>query len=197
MHLNDAVILTDRIATVENVEAVLDRMAEEVGPDDTFVFFFSGHAEKQPCEHPQPADIDGSDEALMLVDGKMLDDTLNAKLNAINAATQLIVIDACFAGGFARDIITEGDRIGFFSSEDDITSGVAEKFKAGGYLAKFFTDALTDGSADGNNDGAITCMELRTSLRDLFHKHRAGMDNQELVIDRGSVDGDAILLFRR
>ncbi|MEM7454936.1 MAG: pre-peptidase C-terminal domain-containing protein [Planctomycetota bacterium] len=197
MELSDAVILTDRIATVENLENVLDRMAEEVGPDDTFVFFFSGHAEQQNCEHPQAADIDGNDEALMLVDGKMLDDTLNTKLNAIDAAVQVIVIDACFAGGFARDIITEGDRIGFFSSEDDITSGVAESLKAGGYLAKFFADALTDGSADENNDGAITSMELRIALRDLYHKHRHGMDNQELVIDRGNVDGKTILLFRR
>jgi hypothetical protein len=38
------------------------------------------------------------------------------------------------------------------SSEEDVTSSVAAKFRAGGYLAAFLADAVGDGLADSPYD---------------------------------------------
>ncbi|NIR99882.1 MAG: hypothetical protein GWN99_02225, partial [Gemmatimonadetes bacterium] len=63
-----------------------------------------------------------------------------------------VVLDACFSGGFAKDVISAPGRMGLFSSEEDVTSSVAAKFRAGGYLAVFLADAVGDGLADADAD---------------------------------------------
>ncbi|HSG80709.1 MAG TPA: caspase family protein [Gemmatimonadota bacterium] len=190
MSAADAVILTDADATVEGVEAAFRTLAAGMDPNGTFVFFFSGHGEHVGGS----AEADGMDEAIVLHDGSLTDDQLNALFGELNARISLVVIDASFSGGFARDVISTPGRMGFFSSEEDMVSSVASEFRAGGYLSVFMADAVGDGLADEDGDGSITALELSQYLHERYRA--TGMsEEQRLVIDRGSV-GPYDVLFR-
>ena len=111
------------------------------------------------------------------------------------------MLDSCFSGGFAKDIISVPRRMGLFSSEEDVTSQVASKFQAGGYLSFFFEEALTEDYADRNSDGSLNAIELSQYLHERFrvdvksfgdenYVRTSGPQSgyQHLVVDRGSLD---------
>jgi hypothetical protein len=98
--------------------------------------------------------------------------------------------------------------MGLFSSEEDVTSGVAVKFRAGGYLAQFIGEAVGDHLADEDRDGNTTAVELSQYLHDRYRADiksggsdegfvRTGTQTgyQHLVVDRGGV-GPYDVLFR-
>jgi hypothetical protein len=83
------------------------------------------------------------------------------------------------------------------------------KFRAGGYLAPFFAEAVGDRLADQDRDGAITAVELSQYLHERFRADVKGGGEgdyvrtggpqtgyQHLVVDRGSI-GPFDVLFRR
>ncbi len=201
MRPEDAVTLTDADATIANVERALEDIASRVGPDDTFVFFFSGHGGRlERAEGPEISDPDSLDETLVLYDGHMRDDELRDLFSQIRAGTTLLFLDSCFSGGFAKDLISVPGRMGMFSSEEDVTSQVAVKFRAGGYLSVFLDEAIGDGLADEDNDGSVTAIELSeyvhyryrndvksSSPGDFVRTGGRQSGYQHLVVDRGSV----------
>ena len=92
--------------------------------------------------------------------------------------------------------------MGVFSSEEDLTSAVADKFQAGGYLSHFLRTGL-DGTADENGDDLVTAGELSTYLRRQFQVEVADVEAetadgqrnyQNLVIDRGGVQVDDVIV---
>jgi hypothetical protein len=92
--------------------------------------------------------------------------------------------------------------MGLFSSEEDLTSAVADKFEAGGYLAHFLRTGLA-GDADGDGDQMVTAGELATYLRRQFTTQVENVEAQtaegqrnyqNLVIDRGGVQIDDVIL---
>jgi hypothetical protein len=204
----DAVILVDQQATVANIRRAFENVARQAGPNDMFVFFYSGHGGRVPRQGFQPADPDGRDETLAFYDGDVIDDDFSQWLAPIHGRS-LIVLDACFSGGFSKDIISAPGRMGLFSSEEDVTSGVAAKFRAGGYLAQFIFDAVGDRLADADGDRSITALELSQYLHERYRddvKSTSSADDfvrtggpqsgyQHLVVDRGSI-GPYDVLFR-
>jgi hypothetical protein len=100
--------------------------------------------------------------------------------------------------------------MGLFSSEEDVTSSVADKFRAGGYLAKFIAEAIGDRRADKDRDGAITAIELSQYLHERYRsdvKSSSSAENfirtsgpqtgyQHLVVDRGSIAPFEVLFKR-
>jgi len=90
-----------------------------------------------------------------------------------------------------------------------VLSSVAVKFRAGGYLADFFAEAVGDRLADADRDGEITAIELSQYLHERYRSDvksggrgdtyvRTGGPQtgyQHLVVDRGSV-GPYDVLFR-
>jgi Caspase domain len=201
MSMDDAVVLTDRDATVANMRDAFEDMGRNVGPEDTFVFFYSGHGARIPRNGPpERADPDGLDETIELFDETMRDNEFSDLLGLIDSELSMVILDACFSGGFSKDVISEPGRIGFFSSEEDVTSQVASKFRAGGYLAQFFFDGVGDRLADIDGDGTINAIELSQYLHDRyrFDVKSANADEyvrtsgpqsgfQHLVVDRGSI----------
>jgi len=197
----DSVVLTDAAATMQAVRDAIASQGGQAGPDDTFVFFYSGHGSRKKRDDAPMTDPDGMDETLMLYDGHMHDDEFASLMDGVGAGTSLLILDACFAGGFSKDVISKPGRMGMFSSEEDVTSGVAAKFRAGGYLARFVSDAIGDGLAD-DGDGGLTALEL---CQYVHERYRADVKSsgiggvqdivlmgrehgyQHLVIDRGSV----------
>lgn len=195
----ESVVLTDGQVTRAALESAFERVAEAAGPDDVFVFFYSGHGNTAPNNR----ELDGTDETLSLVDGDVTDDEVNDWFDAVDARMGLIALDSCFSGGFARDVISAPGRMGIFSSEEDVTSNVASRFQAGGYLS-FFLRAAFEGAADVEpSDGILTAGELTQYLRrqwaqqNLTNETTQTVDEslayQNLVIDRGSVKVDDVV----
>ena len=206
MRPEDAVILTDRDATLANIEQAVRDVGGRAGPDDLFVFFYSGHGDRIERGAPQITDPDAMDETLEFFDAGITDDAFSSLLSEIDPGIAMLVLDACFSGGFSKDVVSVPGRIGFFSSEEDVTSSVAAKFRAGGYLSHFMADAVGDGLADGDGDDAISAIELSQYL---YERYRADVKSggpedyvrtggpqlgyQHLVVDRGSIRPNRIL----
>lgn len=200
--LNDAsVVLTNAEATVEGVRSAFARVAARAGPDDMFLFFFSGHGGQEPTP-VSGLEPDGKSETLVLADGEMSDSELGRLFASLDTRLALLVVDACFSGGFARNVVDRPGVMGVFSSEEDLTSAVADKFQAGGYLSHFVRAGMS-GEADGDGDRLVTAGELATYLRRQFRvevedvqaETQDGQRNyQNLVIDRGGVQVDDVIV---
>jgi hypothetical protein len=192
-----SVVLTEAEATTARVRQAFQQVAALAGPNDTFLFFFSGHG-VQNRSQPSPTEPDGYEEAIVLRDGEISDNELAQWFGGVRSRVALLAIDACFAGGFARDVVSRPNVMGLFSSEEDLTSSVAEKFRAGGYLSYFLRNGLA-GDSDADGDEIITAGELSAYLRrefasqvtDIEATTTEGQRNyQFLVIDRGGVKID-------
>jgi hypothetical protein len=112
----------------------------------------------------------------------------------------LIAIDSCFSGGF-RNLVNRPNVIGLFSSEEDLTSLVADRFKAGGFLSYFMRTGLA-GDADDDGDRIVTAGELSTYVRRRFRREgdipattrEDDRNFQNLVIERGGVHVDDVVV---
>ncbi len=209
MRAEDARTLVDSDVTVANVTSAIRDIGRRMGPADTFVMFYSGHGGQVPrADGPTASDPDAMDETLALYDGSMLDDELRELLDEIEQGTVLVWLDSCYSGGFAKDIVSAPGRMGIFSSEEDVTSNVASKFRAGGYLSLFLDEAIAQGLADDDNDSSITAIELSQYLHERYRadvkttrsaevvRNEMTLGYQHLVVDRGSI-GAYDVLFER
>jgi hypothetical protein len=209
MRAEDARTLVDSDVTVANVTSAIRDIGRRMGPADTFVMFYSGHGGQVPrADGPTASDPDAMDETLALYDGPMLDDELRELLDEIDQGTVLVWLDSCYSGGFAKDIVSAPGRMGIFSSEEDVTSNVASKFRAGGYLSLFLDEAIAQGLADDDNDSSITAIELSQYLHERYRadvkttrsaevvRNEMTLGYQHLVVDRGSI-GAYDVLFER
>ncbi len=201
MNPNNAYTLINSDATNSSFRAALNTITANIGAEGTLVIFYSGHGDRVPrTTGPNSSDPDGMDETMELYDGPMLDDELAELLRNSNAGKILLVMDSCFSGGFSKDIISEPGRMGLFSSEEDVTSQVAFKFQAGGYLSVFFDEAIREGYADRDENGEVTAIELSQYLHGRYRADvkSLGSSNfvrssgpqaayQHLVVDRGGV----------
>lgn len=209
MQSNDSALLVNSDATVAGLTQALRRIGGQAGPDDLIVFFYSGHGGQYTGE-ANSADPDGIHETLVLVDGQMTDDEFAELINGSEAGIALVALDACFSGGFAKDVVSARGRMGIFSSEEDVLSQVAAQFQAGGYLSRFLADALLDQrtEADLNSDQMLTAHEMSHYIAERFRNDvrservkggQGGVDPSEnlsfqrLVVDRGGVSSSEVL----
>ncbi len=208
MQSSDGIVLVDSDATVGNIRNTFQQMGGLVSQNDLFIFFYSGHGGRQERASHQPSDPDGMDETLFLYDGAITDDEMSDLFDQISSHVSLIVLDACFSGGFSKDVISVPGRMGLFSSEEDVTSSVAAKFRAGGFLAQFIADAIGERLADADGDNQLTSLELSQYLHDRYRSDvkSGGADDyvrtggpqlgyQHLVVDRGSI-GPSTVIFK-
>jgi hypothetical protein len=196
-----SVVLTNADATVGAVRRAFNEVARQAGPDDLFLFFFSGHG-TQTQSITSAQEPDGRTESIVLTDGEITDQEMARLFGSLGTRLSLLVLDSCFSGGFARNVVDRPGVMGLFSSEEDLTSQVAGKFEAGGYLSHFLRTGLA-GDGDGDGDGAVTAGELATYLRRQFVAEVDGVEAetmegqrnyQNLVIDRGGVQVDDVVL---
>ena len=175
----DGITLTDEGATRENFERSIRAIADRASIDDLIVIFFSGHGSRVDTESDS-MDPDGLNETLVLYDNEITDDELRTLIREIKGDSKvLLVFDSCFSGGFLKDLISMPGIMGVFSSEENVTSAVAEKFRAGGFLSTFFSDGVK-GGADANENGEITALELGHYLSERFRV--------DVVAEKGPID---------
>jgi len=203
---NNGILLTDAEATQGNMRDAIRTLSSRMGPNDTFILFYSGHGSRVPRSDFQPSDPDAMDETLELYDGSITDDEMREILGAVPAGRTILLFDACFSGGFSKDVISVPGRMGMFSSEEDVTSAVAAKFRAGGYLALFVADGVGEHLADGDEDGQLTALELSQYVHERYRADvKSGLNEfvrtggpqtgyQHLVVDRGSIGPYDVIL---
>ena len=192
-------ILTNNEATTKSLAAAFARAASEAGPDDLFLFFFSGHGDQIDVQR-NGGELDGRTETVELYDAAMTDVELGRLFSTVGSRMALVAIDACYAGGF-RNLVSRPNVMGLFSSEEDLTSLVASQFKAGGFLSYFLRSGLS-GEADDDGDRIVTAGELATYVRRRFRREgdipantREDESNfQNLVIERGGVHIDDVVV---
>lgn len=197
---NQQIVLTDAQVTTGAIRNAMRQMSVDVGPNDIFVFFYSGHGSQRPNSR-DPREIDGIDESIFLYDDALLDDEMGQLFDGIQGRLAVLSLDSCFSGGFSKDVITRPGRVGFFSSEEDVESAVASQFQAGGYLSYFLRQG-TAGEADNSpHDNVLTVGELEHYLFGQFGRYATdvAMEGafQHLVVDRGAVRSDQVMwVFR-
>ncbi|MBK8173311.1 MAG: pre-peptidase C-terminal domain-containing protein [Sandaracinaceae bacterium] len=196
--LDDAhqVLLTDAEATPDALRQAFQRFAGQMRQEDIFIFFYSGHGGRNAGSQ-DAREIDGTDETIFLYNGEIVDNEMGQMFDSLHAGTSILSLDSCYSGGFAKDVITRTGRVGLFSSEEDVTSGVAQQFQAGGYLSYLLRTALA-GEADGDpHDRVLTVGELTHFVYRQFGQHvtdvRMGAAYQQLVVDRGAVSPETVL----
>lgn len=194
-----SIVLTNSQATRQAVANAFRRISAAAGPDDTFLFLFSGHGDQ--IDVPvSAAELDGRAETIELFDAPMTDSELKPLFDSIEARMSLLVIDSCYSGGF-RNLIDRPNVLGMFSSEEDLTSLVASRFQAGGFLSYFVRGGVT-GEADDDGDGIVTAGELSTYVRRRFRREgdvpattREDERNyQNILIERGGVHIDDVVV---
>ncbi|MBV9900558.1 MAG: caspase family protein [Alphaproteobacteria bacterium] len=194
-----SVVLTNAEATTKNVREAFARAAAAVGPNDTFLFFFSGHGDQ--VDVPVSArELDGRAETIELRDAAMTDAELEPLFGSVHGRLSIVALDSCFSGGF-RNLINRPNVMGLFSSEEDLTSLVASQFKAGGFLAYFLREGLT-GAADDDGDHIVTAGELSTYVRRRFRREgdipattREDENNyQNLLVERGGLQVEDVIV---
>ncbi len=81
-----------------------------------------------------------------------------------------------------------------YSSEEDVLSQVAERYRAGGYLSYFLRRGVTEG--DNNRDGTLRAGELADYLYRQFAENQTSLQTsdgqdvttwQHLVVNRSGV----------
>ena len=154
MQRSNAVVLTDREATLANVQQAFRTVAPRVGANDTFVFFFDGH---------------GSSSALDLRGADLSRDNLGRLMNNVRGR-QLLVLDSCSAGGFAPLVRGQRNRAGLFSSSATETSSTAPAVGAGGWLAYSFREAV-NGGVQRRDDGSLDFNEVVSYVREQYQSH--------------------------
>ncbi|HEY0326029.1 MAG TPA: pre-peptidase C-terminal domain-containing protein [Allosphingosinicella sp.] len=190
-----SIALTNAEATTEAVRSALQRAARAAGPNDLVMFFFSGHGDQ--VDVPRNArELDGRAETIELFDAAMTDAQLEPLIDALNGRMVLVAIDSCYSGGF-RNLVNRPNVMGLFSSEEDLTSLVASRLEAGGYLSYYLRTGLS-GEADQDGDRVISAGELATYLRRNFRMEgdipastREDENNyQYLLVERGGIHID-------
>ncbi|WP_114950772.1 caspase family protein [Sphingosinicella terrae] len=192
-------LLVNEQATAKGISDAFRRAAAQAGPDDLFLFFFSGHGDQIDVT-PSIQELDGRSETIELRDTAMTDAELAPLFAQVRSRMALAVIDACYSGGF-RNLVDRPNVMGLFSSEEDLTSLVADRFKAGGFLSFFLRGGLS-GEADEDGDRIVTAGELATYVRRRFRREgdipattREDERNfQNLLIERGGVHVDDVVV---
>jgi hypothetical protein len=183
-------LLVDADATVSRIHQAIANVARQIQPNDTFVFFYSGHGGQATAHTTDPDELDGVDEYIFVYDGQFMDDDMATSIDAVHALT-LFSLDSCFAGGFSKDVVHRPGVIGMFSSEEDVTSGVASQFQAGGYLSHFLRLGIQGGADSDPDDTVTTVGELTHYMWSQWGEHASDVHMsegyQQLVIDRGAV----------
>lgn len=197
----DQIVLRDKDAHRAAFEEAVRDIAGRATPDDVVVIFYSGHGGILPVdEAADEVELDGTDETLVFIDEQMTDNDFVELMELFDVNTILLVIDACQAGGFARDFVSQPGRIGVFSSDEDVLSSTAEPVDAGGYLSYAFHQAVLGWGDAMPGDGAMLAGELTDFMVEIAVEQHRNMNpdgtndpRQRFVIDRGSYNWSDML----
>ncbi|MEU9588783.1 caspase family protein [Streptomyces sp. NPDC048219] len=177
----DVTVLLDGAATVAAVEEAVVRELGKAGPGDTALLWFSGHGTQMPATGADLLiEATGLNQAVLCVDGPLLDKRLGALLNAVAAggAQVTAVLDCCHSGGATR---RQGLRYAAPSP--------AWKLPAGGAAAR---EAVAEAEAPGGRHLLMAASRLnQPSYEDWFDGRQHGVFTHALVAAARAAGPDA------
>ncbi|MGE0701860.1 MAG: caspase domain-containing protein, partial [Hyphomicrobiaceae bacterium] len=167
-------------ATVANLDAIIDRMAREIHPRDTFVLFAAGHGTSHNGRfYMIPVDYQGGPDPAALASRAISQDLLQDWVaNRIKAKRALILLDTCesgaLVGGATRsrvDVPASEAGVGRLheaTGRPVLTAAAEGEFAHegvigdSGILQGIFTWAIVDAlkNGDRNSNGKIELSEL-------------------------------------
>jgi hypothetical protein len=158
-------VLLDADATREGVIEALERLAREVGPNDTFLMYLAGHGVRaEPDDRflflPQDVEDASSWEALRKV--AVTDETLVSLVSRIRARNGFLFIDTCFAGQVTIDALANlGHETGRFmlAASSSVQEALDSYDGKNGVFAYAVAEALA-GRAARDDRGVITALAL-------------------------------------
>lgn len=172
--VTDLEVMYDNQCTKENVERKIREIAKRTGPDDYFVFYYSGHGSSVPDKDDD--EDDGQDEALCLVgpNGQLEaryfmtdDDFSDLMTDAFNEQTRLLIIcDCCHSGtigDFSADEWHGREAISISGCKDNQTFGDMGK---GGIFTHSMLLALEHIKATGEEDFSVGALYNATLTED-------------------------------
>jgi hypothetical protein len=185
--------VTDGEATRENLPKVIDRIAADVHPRDTFVLFAAAHGFSVDGRYyliPQDYEGGPNPEALATraIDQSMLQDWL---ANRIKAKKALILLDTCesgaLVGGYARSrtdaAVSEAalGRLHEATGRPVLTAAAEGKpafegYQGHGVFTWSLIDALKNGDRNGN--GTIELSEMVAHVQDQVPKIAANLNGR-------------------
>jgi hypothetical protein len=91
-------------ASVSNLNADFASLAVQMGPDDLFVFYYSGHGAKSVLPG-ETGSVNDESENLVIYNGALTvagvsDKNLNSLLLTLPNNKKVVLLDSCFSGGF-------------------------------------------------------------------------------------------------
>mmetsp|Transcript_66147 Transcript_66147/g.123437 ORF Transcript_66147/g.123437 Transcript_66147/m.123437 type:complete len:277 (-) Transcript_66147:147-977(-) len=168
--------LLDEENTIEALKGALTTRLQQCGPDDTFVFYYSGHGTR--VEDVSGDEEDGQDEALVMDDGCIIDDDL-AELFLANSDEQtriLMIADCCHSASlldFDSNSDWRGRRAVSISGCAD--HQVSLDTHGGGVLTGSLLHVVQDGDVDD-----ATIAEIFNKALDMQEKHYSWSDSMDL-----------------
>lgn len=157
------IVLNNAEATHDSVVAAFRSIGNLAGPEDSFLFFFSGHG-GQADVAVSSTEPDGIAESLILYSDSgsqnyLSDYELAQLLERVGTRIKIVMLDSCFSGGFRHNLAGVGGLVGLFSSEEDLPSYTYYQQKIGGVFTGILTASIS-GASDTNGDGIITAGEM-------------------------------------
>ena len=172
----DAVVLTDKDATLANIDKAFEELAGRTKPDDLVFVFLAGHGVALDGRYFfVPVDVpDAEDESLRR--HALTYDDLAARLSRFPTARAIVVLDTCYSGAFAVDDSiqrdsrdqTVGKQISHATGRFILAGSSSQQEALDGVDGHgVFTETLLaglKGDADqqvaGNHDGKVSIYEL-------------------------------------
>lgn len=157
--------LYDKQATNGEIVRRLRQAAQQAGPNDRFVFYYSGHG------YTQQSAFDNSETGYLVpVEGRSGDTTSYIPMDQLrteimnNCAAKhvLVIVDSCFSGTLlTRANIADADISDYLSKKGiyGITAGMQDQPAVDGLFTNVLVEGMC-GNADFNSDGYVTFKEL-------------------------------------
>ena len=157
--------LYNKQATGPEIVKALRKAAQQTGPNDRFLFFYSGHG------HIQQAGFDASDTGFLVpVEGRSEDTTSYIPMEQLRmelsynskAKHTLIILDSCYSGlALTRSNIPTAPVSEYLNKRGiyGITAGMPNHKAVDGLFTDKFLEGL-EGNADTDGDGFLTFKEL-------------------------------------
>jgi uncharacterized caspase-like protein len=160
-------LLLNSQATKAGIRDAIFATAGRMGPDDFFVFFFSGHGTWGP-DFPPVDEVDGLDEFLIPHDAlefsfanDIRDDELENWLGAVPGNNVCVIIDSCFSAGLfkAKDGVKFFFRPWHEGREILSTDGIAKDVLRPGYVVMTSSD---------DNESSVEASVLQNGVYTFF-----------------------------
>ena len=160
---DNIILLLNEDATKQNITAALEYMASIVGPEDYFLFSWSGHGTIVPDvdgDETQRDSQDTMDESICPYDieevndiwvNAFTDDELGSYFSAISCKGMTLIFDCCLSGG----MINRTTR--------DIRNGIRPCISTS-FISDFQQDLQDPRMTDVNGDGRVVIMSTHEDL---------------------------------